>query len=261
MKKKLSLILISMVSIAIVTGCVENNTKAGEIRTNSKESVDGKYDVSILNNVIFFDGTWNNYPQIQYTKEEVTFIGDYFPHLREMLDWIKTNTNEDSVILCWWHYGHMIEGYAERNAIATSPSLSIVDTIELFTHIPEDAKLQIVEGMGSWTSNETIEELSKVLTTTNLSSNEIREITEKYDVNYILTQEYDTHIAWIFFDASGKNHEEYVVNDNYQEPTDKGKETLIFKMWSNYSEIQDLQLAYEHQPTDSLYDVRIFELI
>ena len=47
-KKKLSLILITMVSIAIVTGCVENNIKAGEIRTNSKESVEGKYDVSIL---------------------------------------------------------------------------------------------------------------------------------------------------------------------------------------------------------------------
>ena len=184
--------------------------------------------------------------------------------MKDALDWIKANTSENCTILCWWDYGHMIEGYAERNAIATFVSLALQYTIPSLLYLDEEEKLQRIELAGGWASNETVEDLAKVLTSNNISSDDIRDIFQKYNVSYILTKGYDKRIATIFFDAIGINYSEHIVDGIL---TDKGNETLIFQMWNNYSEILELQLLYEYYPQGfpipNYYDddVRIFKLI
>ena len=56
---------------------------------------------------------------------------------RTGLDWIKENTPENSTFLCWWDYGHMIKGYAERNVLVRNPSEEIKECVPDPSTIPE----------------------------------------------------------------------------------------------------------------------------
>jgi len=111
-----------------------------------------------------------------------------------------------------------------------------------------------------WDANKTLEDISNVLTSTNISNNETWEIIQKYNVSYILTTGYDKLIAKIFFDSAGKNSDDYIITGTHN-PTEKGMETLIFQMWENYTNTSGLELRYEYKPFSGYYDVKIFELI
>jgi hypothetical protein len=259
MNKIMKISIVGILCI-ILSGCLEAGYENGEIKLISETDLGGQYKAKILYQEIYLDGTWYNHTQIKYEKDGSTYLGDFIPYYEDALNWILENTNENTTILSWWRYGHMIEGYSERNTIATSPSLSIQDTIELYTHIKEEKKQQFVEDSGGWTSDEKIEDISKILTTANISSDETREIIEKYNMNYILTQEYDSlNIAWIFFKASGKNLNDYIIQGTIN-PTDEGKKALIYQMWKDDPEIKGLKLVYEYHSENDFYDVRIYKI-
>jgi len=261
MKKLLVLIVITLalINIAII-GCVEKNLpKEGNTRLTSEESVGGTYNASILYKEKYYDGSWHNYTGIKYTKDGKEHTGAYLPYMQDALNWIKSNTTENITVLCWWDYGHMIEGYAERNAIAVFPSLALKDTIAEFSQLDETGKQRYIEEH-EWDANNTLEDIAIVLTSTNISNNETWKIIQRYNVSFILTTGYDKLIAKIFFDAAGKNSDDYIITGTHS-PTEKGMETLIFQMWENYTNISGLELRYEYQPFSGYYDVKIFELI
>ena len=262
MKKMLLILLAIMFCFAIFTGCVEekdNLPKEGDTRLISEEPIEGAYNASILYKEKYYDGSWHNFTGIKYTKDRKEHTGAYLSYMQDALNWIKSNTAENITVLCWWDYGHMIEGYAERNAIAVFPSLALKDTIAEFAQLDEVGKQRYIEEH-EWDANKTLEDIAIVLTSTNLSNNDTREIIQKYNVSFILTSGYDKLIAKIFFDATSKNSDDYITTGTHN-PTDKGMETLIFQMWENYTNIPELKLRYEHHPFSGYYDVKIFELI
>jgi len=116
MKKMLLILLAIMFCFAIFTGCVEENEnlpKEGDTRLISEEPTGGTYNASILYKEKYYDGSWHNFTGIKYTKDGKEYTGAYLPYMRDALNWIKSNTTENITVLCWWDYGHMIEGYAE----------------------------------------------------------------------------------------------------------------------------------------------------
>ena len=262
MKKMLLILLAIMFCFAIFTGCVEENEnlpKEGDTRLISEEPTGGTYNASILYKEKYYDGSWHNFTGIKYTKDGKEYTGAYLPYMRDALNWIKSNTTENITVLCWWDYGHMIEGYAERNAIAVFPSLALKDTIAEFFQLDETGKQRYREEH-EWDANKTLEDISNVLTSTNISNNETWKIIQRYNVSFILTTGYDKLIAKIFFDSAGKNSDDYIITGTHN-PTEKGMETLIFQMWENYTNTSGLELRYEYKPFSGYYDVKIFELI
>jgi asparagine N-glycosylation enzyme membrane subunit Stt3 len=260
MKKQLVVVGIIVILLGVVfTGCTgNNNPKNGDERLISTEFLGGTYNTSILHLQTYWEdeGNWFDGTEMNYTKNGVEHQGCYIPSMKETLDWIKTNTSENCTILCWWDYGIMIEGYAERNVIARVGSLAITDTIAVFGSLDEEGKKKFIEEH-EWTSNETIQELAMVLTTTNISSDETRAIIQKYNVSYIFTAYYDKQIISILLNAAGKNSDEYYTGGT---PNEKCNETLIFKMWNDTPEISELELIY-HQPLEDGRIVRIFKLV
>jgi len=259
-KKMLVIGIILTVLLVGLSGCVEENlTKEGDTRLISEEPIEGAYNASILYKEKYYDGSWHNFTGIKYTKDGKEYTGAYLSYMQDALNWIKSNTTENITVLCWWDYGHMIEGYAERNAIAVFPSLALKDTIAEFARLDEAGKQRYIEEH-EWDANKTLEDIAIVLTSTNISNNDTWEIIQRYNVSFILTSGYDKLIAKIFFDAAGKNSDDYIITGT-RNPTEKGMETLIFQMWENYTNISGLELRYEHYPLSGYYDMRIFELI
>lgn len=272
MNKKLIIILVAVLLIVVgLSGCFEPNLdneetypENGDIRLLSTEFVGGKYNASILEEEIYDyeyykagldDDGWIPLHRISYTKEGREYKGNFIPQMREALDWIRTNTSENCTILCWWDYGCMVEGYANRKAITTFASLSLKYTIPGLKNKSREYIDNYVKELGGWVSNETIGDIAKILTTINISSDETVKIIEKYNISYILTHHFDKHISWFIFDAADKNPDEYIIKYGSDEPTDKGNETLIFQIWDYEQDIQGLKMVFEHYPYGYYYNV------
>jgi hypothetical protein len=235
----------------------------GDHRLVSTEQIGGPYDLQILHMQNYYDGTWYNYSKINYTKQGISHEGILHSFMTEALEWLKENTSVNSTILCWWDYGHMIEGVAERNALATYPSLALKHTMAEFSLLDEAEKKDFIK-THRWDSNKTLEDVAFILTTENLFSNHTQKRINEYNISYILTRSYDSDIARIFFDACGKNSSAYVTEQKIF--TDKGKSTLIFDMWTENPDMNGLELVYSFYSSGS-YDargsqnVRIFKII
>jgi hypothetical protein len=250
--------VILMFFIVLLTGCEQQDVpKNGDTRFIDTKFLGGEYNASIFHKQIYLNGNWSDLPEINYTKNGVRYDGAYVPTLKESMNWIKANTNENCTVLCWWDYGSMIEGYAERNVIARFASLALKDKIAMFGMLDEEGKKKFIEE-NEWTSNETIQELAMVLTTSNISSDDSSTIIQKYNISYIFTRGYDKDCAWIFLNAAGKNANEYFIDNK---PNEMCNETLIYKMWEENPQIYGLQLCYYNNASDRFSDVRIFKII
>ncbi|UCG00841.1 MAG: hypothetical protein JSW11_14635 [Candidatus Heimdallarchaeota archaeon] len=67
--------------------------------------------------------------RVSYTKNGQNFTARFDETTKFCLDWIKNNTNEEDKILCWWDYGHEIQGYTGREVVIDGPSARLWDTI------------------------------------------------------------------------------------------------------------------------------------
>jgi len=177
------------------------------------ENVGGKYDA----NITYYEG----YAQIEYKDEEGNHSDMYFMvELRDAFDWMKMNTSEVSMFLCWWDYGHMIKGYAERNVVIRNPSEEILDTIA------------DPSGLTEFDSHEKILDVAMALTTNNFSK--AMQIIEKYEVTHIFTPSRDIVIAPVFYEIAGLDWTDYLESqDSGFDFTEAGKQTMISKLLEN----------------------------
>lgn len=176
-----------------------------------------------------------------YVKDGVEHKGYFTESLRDILDWIKTNTSENAVFLNWWDYGHMIVGYAERESVIKNPS--------------EEALISVKDtsGFQEFEPHEMIVDVAKALTTTN--ENDTLATMSKYGATYVLVTAEDGKGKpyWIFHFA-GLNFTNY-LNISWQDtglPFDAnqynelGKKTVIYRTLTN-AEIQGLTLVYSDE--------------
>ncbi len=253
MREILAILIVLMIIITTLSGCTDKTNQEneedeqtfqnGDIRKVSTESIDGKYNVSLLQKQSYYDGKWYNFTEIEYTKDGETYTGSYRSEMEDLLNWIKKNTSENCTILCWWDYGHMVEGYAERNALATYASINLIDTIADFNNLEEDERNKKIQEIDYWTPNEILEDIAYFFTS--FSINNTKDLLEKYNVSYILTHHYDRDIAPIFFRYFGKNNTEYLVNNSL---TEKAKQTTIFQLWADNYVPTGLELIYNPGP-------------
>ena len=278
MKKKVVIfILILILSITLISGCVEESEKEAEPKNGdeeifSEEPIEGKYDPILESGRIYINGTWHNYTAIRYEKDGIDYKAGYLDYIIHPFDWLKNYTENDSTILCWWDYGGMIEGYSNREAIAVYPPLSLLDTIGMYNEFDKEGKERyIVEH--DFSEEDKIEDIALVLTAENFSNESVQIIIEKYNVSYIFTRSYDKKLAGIFLSAAGKDISEYFTDCEQKgpycfrgTPTEKTNETLIYKMWEAEPNIPGLIMRYNitvyggNDPDRNTNIVRIFSI-
>ena len=233
MNKLVAVVIAIIVVTAVVIGVVSYYSltqKSKELPT-STEHVGGKYNVILS----FFNSS--GVDQMEYTDETGSHSGFtiFEPEMRTGLDWIKNATPENAVFLCWWDYGHMIKGYAERNVVARNPSH------EWINMIAEPARSQVTE----FDPNEKIVDVAKALTTNN--STETLLIMEKYGATYVVVYK-DRYTngtnSWIF-EVAGFEHDTYFefTEDSGWVLNEAGRQTMIARFLDNRD--TGLTLAYQ----------------
>jgi len=221
MNKRIAAVIAIIVVAAVVIATVSYYSlmqKSKELPT-STEYVGGKYNSTLS---FFKDGN----SEIEYKDENGSHSEKYFePQMRTGLDWIRNNTPEDAVFLCWCDYGHAIKGYAERNAIVRNPSH------EWIIMIAESFRSHITE----FDPNEKLVDVAKALTTSNYT--EMSQTMEKYDATYVVVYKDDgppVGKVWWMFKVAGLEPTSYwKLENSTQLFNDAGKQTMLSRLLDN----------------------------
>lgn len=204
-----------------------------------EEYVGGKYQCTL--EITGQDSRGFEVGKISYVKDGVEHTGYWSENMRNVLDWIRNSTPNNSVFLNWWDYGHMIVGYAERESASKNPSKEALVSVSN----PSDIK--------ELDNNTTIIDVSKALTATN--ENETLAIMSKYNANYILVAADDGKgkASWLFKFA-GLNYTDY-LNTSWN-PTnlpfdanqynELGKQAILCRTLTN-EHIYGLTLVYSDE--------------
>jgi asparagine N-glycosylation enzyme membrane subunit Stt3 len=215
-------IIIAITIIAVVVIAVVSyyglTMKSRELPI-SVDYVGGRYNVTLS---LFRDG----HSEIKYEDETGNHSEMYFEsQMRTGLDWIRNNTPENAIFLCWWDYGHSIKGYAERNVIARNPSHEWIEMVAIARTDPGAIK--------EFDSNEKVVDVAKALATSN--STETSQIMEKYDAAYIVVYKDDLLKAPWMYKVAGLDPMNYQVQ--LQNSTwvlnETGKQTMISRLLDN----------------------------
>ena len=213
MKKKIVIGLIAVVAIVAVVmfaGCVEKPKEipseeeiTGLVRQTptviKEEKIGGKYNASVLTVHREYKGKEHTWYQIEYTKNNKTIRFDFNNDSRGALEWIKLNTSEDAVIMCWWDYGHSIRGYTGREVVIDFASKEMLRTVGSYKYeSPEQKK----ETEAQCIPHERITDVARVLTTEN--PEETVEIMRKYNATHLFIHKSDVHKSDCFFFALGE---------------------------------------------------------
>ena len=171
----------------------------------------------------FKDG--KNYTQCYSDQESI-----------DALNWIKENTLENVTFLCWWDYGHMIVGIAERETIVIGPSQETL-------YLVANPELQ----PGELSDHATLVDVANALSTSN--ETETVETMEKYSADYIYVSDTDQVKCWWFFNVSGREPSQYISKRTSEEVsfTNEGKAALIYKLLFNEESLSNFTLIYEDE--------------
>jgi hypothetical protein len=227
-------IAIIIIAIAVPAIWVYVNTQTEDLPSDLEkdenlplnvEEIGGKYNTIIE----YFE----DHNELEYEDETGIHSGGFLKEkMRTGLDWIKQNTPEDSIFLCWWDYGHMIKGYTERNVIIRNPSEEIKESVMDQSSITE------------FDPHEKITDVAKVFTATDFT--EISNIIDKYGVTHILVSSDDLmKVGWIFKSAGLEPTEYAVFHDTGPEFTEMGSKTFIAKLLENKD--TGLELIFEDE--------------
>ena len=242
LERKKLLVLIAMILPIVIIAFANVFLSPQFLR---EEYVGGKYDCRI--GITGKDQRGFEEGALFYVKNGVEHQGYFNSYLRTALDWIRANTSENTIVLNWWDYGHMIVGYAERDSVIKNPSQEALISVKNPSGFQElDPHPMIVD-------------VAKALTTINVSETLVA--MNKYNATYIMVTVDDgkTKPYWIFHFA-GLNFTDY-LNASWQDtglPFDPnqyntlGKETIMYKILVN-SQIQGLIQVYSDQ------NVRIYK--
>lgn len=228
MNRLVAVVIAIIVIAAVVIGAFSyyNLTQKSKELPTSTEHVGGKYNVTLS----FFNRSGG---QMEYTDETGSHSENYFePQMRTGLDWIRNATPENAVFLCWWDYGHMIKGYAERNVVARNPSH------EWISMVAEGWRSHITE----FDSNEKIVDIAKALTTSN--STETLQTMQKYGAKYVVVYKDDLIKSPWMYRVAGLEWAQYTTYQNSTTTfTDAGMNTMISRLLDNRD--TGLTLAYQ----------------
>jgi len=199
----------------------------------------GKYNATIT----IYKETWKlrdkeyHMGHLSYFKDGKNYTQCYCDQESiDALNWIEGNTLENATFLCWWDYGHMIVGIAERETIVISPSQETL-------YMVANPEFQPAE----FSDHATLVDVANALTTSN--ETETVETMEKYSADYIYVSDADQVKCWWFFNVSGQEPSQYIAKRTSEEVsfTNEGKATLIYKLLFNKGSLSNFTLIYEDE--------------
>jgi len=236
-----SLILLSSTGISMYHYDAEITRKDVLVST---EAINGSNDAVLEHWKAFYDGQWYDNYKILYTSNGERKEGVYFPAMRSALEWIRDSTSLNSIVLCWWDYGHSIQGFTGRGSVLLGPSRSIEDTIADPSSI------------GDWEDEARVKKVAEALVATDI--NVTIGIMEDLGAEYLLTNRRDTtDISYAFFRAAGLDTTDYLkwsAGGAFSDPTALGRLTLIYRIWAGET-VPGLELEY------SDIDMRILRIV
>ncbi len=151
-----------------------------------------------------------------YTLDGQSYEGTYVDFLVNAMEWLRDETPSDATILCWWDYGHMVRGVAERRTVVYLPSEeirhSIVDPTGITCYHDHSLIIDVCEALL------TDEPLSCI------------EFMNQHDATYLLVVSVDlVKMRWMasFLDIDPS----LLLTEG--EVTETGKETLIYQALNN----------------------------
>jgi asparagine N-glycosylation enzyme membrane subunit Stt3 len=217
---KKGFLIIAVAAIAVIAATVAYSLYPDPIST---DNIGGKYDATVTH--------WTDRVQLTYTDETGEHTSGYFDdNLKNGLNWISTQTPENTTIFAWWDYGHMITAVGQRSAVVRNPSQEILASISDSSEIKE------------FDSNDKIVDIAQAFITDNPSK--LMEFMGKYNANYVMVcKDDEAKTAWMC-KAAGFNSSDYVSSDgSMMKFTDLGKTIILSKLLDNKD--IDLTLVYQ----------------
>jgi dolichyl-diphosphooligosaccharide--protein glycosyltransferase len=118
----ISLIILSSIGLSILIKEIFNNKKIYEnFRTKNilRISFLGVIIIFLIMPLVFPNSNWINSAKAPPTiLNGGSHFGVVTDDWKESLEWIKTNTPEDSVVAAWWDYGYWITTMSDRATLA-----------------------------------------------------------------------------------------------------------------------------------------------
>ena len=229
------LVVVAVAVVFVVAVASASIVMMGSQNPQTIRELGGKYDA-----VVSYYG--DNRTLVDYADETGNHVGDYYDNMEASLDWVKGNTPEDAVFLCWWDYGHMIKAYAEREAVVKDPSKEILYSVV-------DSK-----DVREYASHQTILGVADAFCTTD--SAKTARVMQAHGATYILVNEIDVQKAHWIYQIGGLNTTEYSYQ--YWPPenpdfTFKAKQTMLARLLQN-RETNPFTLVYSDET------VKIYQL-
>jgi hypothetical protein len=182
---------------------VENVLHGGEV-VESEKIGDGSELLTVQDRGRVFQ-------RIKYVKNGQEKVSTFMPELRPSLDWLKNNTPKDAVIMSWWDYGPMIEGYAQRTPVIDAPSRKLLRTVAMYQDFT-DEELQKIPG--NFTPEQKIYDVTSVMVHKYMGA--VREIMDAYGADYLYITKRDIFLIYVF---------EYVLGGELEYTDYKNPET------------------------------------
>jgi hypothetical protein len=223
--------VVALVAVGIMISPPASPPQEGWVGYNPSvtQFIGGKYNTTLI--LMAHLGNLDS-GDILYTRDGVEHRGYFFSGFQPAMDFLKTDTPENSTIVSWWDYGNMIIGYSERNAIAINPSESLLQSVT-------NSSIAIETD-----PEEKLQDIAKILTATD--PQEALTTMKKYNAEYIFVASGalgdEGKANWIFY-AGGvplDQMSDYWVEGQIGE---KGMATMLYKML-NQQEIPGFHLDF-----------------
>ncbi len=199
------------------------------------EHFGGKYNAWLVTICIKDVNSTREYCQLgeieYYTPDGKRYSGYITERALPALKWIKENTDNSSVFLSWWDYGHMIRGYGERNAVLFDLSQELLPTVADPNITSFDNSSKTVNVARVFVSNDT---------------GLIVQTMKKYNATHIFIAREDVKKARAFFYILNRTQEySDFFNVAYNVMfTEKGKTLNLYKLLENKKVPDELVLVY-----------------
>lgn len=225
-------LLILLCITLLLSACAQPEKAARLVGKEKLKDFDGPFNGSLWDYTYSFGGKTYTSKHVGFSVNGANYDGYLWDDkLSTSLDWIKSNTPENSRFICWWDYAGMLMGYAGRYAVAYAPSDEILYTV------------------GHWSESEPtipheiIDDVSKALTADN--PDYAVKIARKYDAEYFYIPKKSIYLLPIILQISGKDPESYAEwKENRLEIKDNATELVMVKMTSGEN-IEGFEKVYE----------------
>lgn len=233
-------LMLIIIEIVFVLGCVHSAPASfsDDVKEDivGTEDIGGKYNLTLIETRVTVNDTVYNMKKIRYVKDGEVVEPDMMlpPEMRDGLEWMSENTNEDAMVLSWWDYGHIIRAYAEREPVVDGPSKEILTTT-VAKHIgknPDDIECP------DCVEHATIKDVAFALTAKD--SSELIGIMDKYGASVFYAQRSDKFKSFAFYMAAG------------MEPEDPESDEFLCTITGRTSrgeDIEGLELVYSDENT------------